>query len=194
MNDQDFQLWSSAYLYGYCVIKPQTGIAKSFQLSRGISRLQGWPSDAACKMDDSFPKDTDLPDVVTGVGWLVVSARVQALLASLKVASVEYLPLQILNHKGKLAAKDYFIVNPIGQVDCVDVAASKVMWNTINPELISVCASLVLRADAVPHDLSIFRPKHLPQHIFVRTSLAQRLAQEGFLGLHFRDPSTFNGS
>jgi hypothetical protein len=194
MTDPDFQLWGSTYLEGFCMIHPPGGVAKSFQLSRGISRLQGWADDAACRMDDEFPKDIEVPDNLCGAGLVVVSARVREFLQSVNVPDLEYLPVRVLNHKGKVAAPDCAIVNPLGQVDCIDIAASGVTWNQINPELISICKGLVLRADAVPAEVQVFRPKHRPSSVFVRTALARRMIDAGFTGLNFRDPISFDGS
>jgi hypothetical protein len=194
MTTAAFKIWDSVYIEGYCVIRPPEGVPKAYELSRGISRQEGWSPDMTSKMSKEFPKDIALSDNLRGAGLVVISKRLREALPETPPAQLEFLPLRIMNHKGKIAADDYAIANPIGLVDCIDLEASNVTYNQINPQLISACDRIVLRADAVPAELQLFRPRHLPMKVFVRAELADRLQQAGFIGLNFRDPADFNGS
>jgi hypothetical protein len=111
-----------------------------------------------------------------------------------RVGNVEYLPVQILNHKKKLASKDYFILNPLSVVDCVDIEASEVEWDVIRTDFIESCASLVVRDSLVPADVHVFRPKHLESDILVRSELVNALTAAGLEGLLFTRAEDFQGA
>jgi len=194
MVAEPFLIWSSQYVEGQCVIRAPEGLKKNFQLKRGISRLEGWPAKAVCAMSDDFPKDIALSDNLYGAGMTVVSKRVKEALEAGSVKDVEYLPVHIQNHKGRIASSDYFIVNPLGTVECVDVKASKVKWNDINPELLSSCEQLVIKTNAVPAAKHLFRPKHVPYILLARSELAKQMERAKFTGLSFRDPLEFDGT
>jgi hypothetical protein len=102
--------------------------------------------------------------------------------------------VQILDHKGRVASADYFLLNPLTTVDCIDTKASGVSWNDINPVLIESCKKLVIKVRAVPEDRHVFRPTHAPFIVLVRSTLAEALGQAEFVGLRFRDPVDFQGS
>jgi hypothetical protein len=188
-----FLLWKSKYLEGFCVVTAPAGIDKVYELNQGVSRADGFPADAACEMNSDFPKDIQLSDNLYGAGFAVVSNRLKEELEQQRVNNVEFLPIKIINHKGRIAAKDYFIVNPLDVCDCIDIDKSGVKWNSIAPDKISRCQSLVLRPDQVPPEFQIFRLKFWPNLIAVRSALADRLTSAGFSGLCFRNTETFKG-
>ncbi|MCC6418737.1 MAG: hypothetical protein IT429_10920 [Gemmataceae bacterium] len=188
-----FLLWRDAYEEGFCKVNAPQGIERLFELSRGVSRAAGFPDDAYCEMDADYPKDIQLSDNLYGTSYAIVSLRLRQELEKAGVANVEFLPIKILNHKGRVASKDYFLMNPLTVCDCIDVDKSGVKWNAIAKDKISRCAGLVLRADQVPPDCRMFRPKFWTNLILVRTELADQLSAAGLLGLVFRKPQTYKG-
>jgi hypothetical protein len=193
MANSKFLIWESEYEEGYCVIKAPVGVEKAYQLDEGVSRIEGWSSDIVCKMNQEFPKDIQLVDNLYGAGLVVISKYIRELLISEQVKSVEYLPVTILNHKGRIASKDYFILNPLDVVDCIDVEKSAVEWNLIDTDLIDSCEKLVLKANLVEEHFDIFRPKFWPYLILIHSELTDKLFNAGFTGLYFRDPLEYTG-
>ena len=178
---------------GICKLRGLNGVENDFELDEGISRVEGWPDDASSAMSPRYPKDIGLADSLYGAGFLVASAAVRKLLDDASVARVEYLPLRIINHKGRVASADYFIVNPLAVVDCIDAAASVVKENPLDPGSYSGCKQLVLRDSEVPPELAVFRCLHWPAVIVVRKSLADQMTAAGLTGLHFMEPLTYTG-
>jgi hypothetical protein len=178
---------------GVCKLKGLSGVEDDFELDEGISRLDGWRDDASSAMSPRYPKDLGLADSLYGAGYLVVSAAVRKLLEEAAVARVEYLPLRIINHKGKVASADYCIVNPLAVVDCIDATASVVKENPLDPGNYSGCKQLVLRETEVPAELAVFRCLHWPAVIVVRKSLADRMTAAGLTGLHLMEPAAYTG-
>jgi hypothetical protein len=194
MSNPDFKVWQSRYVEGYCVVRQPAGVTKSFQLSSGVSRAIGWPMGLVCRMSDDFPKDIQLADSLFGAGLVVVSQRTRALLETANTPDLELLPVGIADHKGRVAADNYVIVNPLKVVDAIDVDASGVVWNLIQSDLIDSCQQLVIDAARVPSALLVFRLRHLEHEVIVRGELARQLEAVGLVGLALRDPAQFTGS
>jgi hypothetical protein len=188
-----FMIWSNAYLEGFCVVKPPTGIKKAYQLDEGISRADGWPSDVTCRMSPDHPKDIELTDNLYGSGLAVISGRLKAALTEERVNHVEFLPLTILNHKGRVASANYAIMNPLDVCDCIDIGKSGVKWNPIDTESIMSCERLAIKEETVPADWKVFRPKFATVCTLIRTEILERLASTGYKGIHGVDPLQYTG-
>ena len=110
------------------------------------------------------------------------------------VGNVEYLPVQILNHKKKVASKDYFLMNPLSVVDCIDVEASEVEWDVVRKDFIESCESLVIQGPRVPADVHVFRPKHLRVgRIWCGPSWWTRSTKQGSRACSFTPAEDFQG-
>jgi hypothetical protein len=189
----EFFIWEDDYEEGYCVVKPPLRIAKAYQLGEGKPRSADWPADARCEMDPDFPEDIQLSDSLYGAGLRVISDQLKSFIEREQAKHIEYLPLTIINHKGRVASKDYFILNPTGVIDCIDIQQSNVEWNPIDSKLIDECDQLVIDGDHVPSDRFVFRPKYLPSLILVRKTLADKIKANSFTGVFLKPPSDYIG-
>lgn len=181
----DFFLWRSEYNEGVCVIKDPP-LDAPWELDEGKPRLAEFPEEMPCAMSSSFPKDLALVDNLYGSTLTVVSARLRdVLLANAPHHRIEFLPVQIVNHKGRSASKDYFVLHPLEIVDCIDQKKSGLEWNQITANLINGCRGLVLNHEAIPESLFIFRLKYWGENIVVRQDLADKLTSAGLSGLSF---------
>lgn len=188
----DYLVWEVDPTGGYCALKYLGNVTDEYELKRGISRAKGFPSDACFHMDDSHPKDVKLADNVYNLDrMLVVSKQLKEFVESKKPKLTEFLPVTIYNHKGKIASRDYFIINPFNIQDCIDKEKSKIRWNKIDPELISSCFKLVIIPDKIDDSLVLFRPKNMPTIVMVREDLTKAISNEGFTGIRFRETDEF---
>lgn len=194
MDKMKFFIWSSVYKEGCCVIKEPVGVEKRYQLDEGISRADGWPADIVCKMNPEYPHDIQLANNLYGTGLAIVSKHIKEfLLIEEQINNAEFLPVTILNHKDRMASREFFIMNPLDVIDCIDIEESVVKWNAIDPTLIRSCEQLVLDEDRIPSDCKIFRPKFLLLRIIIRSELVEKLVSAGYTGLHFKDPLKYRG-
>ena len=190
----DFVVWRSCYEEGLCVIGNPHGLEDQFPLLDGVPLLTGWPEKVTCKMSPKYPKDIQLADNLYGCSYPIVSGRIKEQIAAADGGGqIEFLPVTILNHKGRVASTGYYFLNPVGSVDCIDIDKSRVKWNAIDNTVISSFEQLVLKEDAIPPGVAVFRPKHRTQTILASRSLADRLEADGFTGLYFMEPSQFQG-
>jgi len=194
LSSAKFLMWRNRYQEGKCVINAPAPVEDAYELNRGISRAESWPAGVTCVMDPEFPTDIELTDNLYGTNIIVVSERLRDALAGGNAADgVEFLPVSIVNHKGRVASNSYFVLNPPTTIECIDLKASKVKWNVLNKKLISTCERLVIDEKKVPAQVSTFRPRHLPMRILVRTEVAKSLEAAGLTGLHFGDLADFRG-
>ena len=176
-----------------CKLKSLSGAEDSFEIDEGISRLNGWPEDVHAKMDPRFPKDTGLADSLPGASFIVVSQKTRQFLEDEKVPRIEFLPMKILDLKGGVASADYFVVNPLTIVDCIDPDASGVEMDSLDKGAFCGCEQLILREVAIPADVPVFRFEHWRQVIGIRRELADRMKAAGLTGLRFIEPLKYTG-
>ena len=191
MND-DFLIWDSAVVPNACCLAQLVNVDDQFELPKGIPRAATFPSDAAFTMDPDFPNDMLLTDNLVNTDRLVIaSARLKTFLESQALQRVEYLPVTILNHKGRSASRDYFIVHPVELDACVDLGASDVEWSIIDPASIDSVTSLVIDEHALDPGVALFRPKPFYDIVLVRRPLAEAIDAQGFSGIRWIELSSY---
>jgi len=187
-------VWRKVYKEGFCVIANPEGFDKQFLLLEGIPLTECWPAGVVCRMSARYPKDIELSDSLYGGNYPVISKRLkEAISQGDGGARVEYLPVTILNHKERVASADYFVVNPLDTIDCIDKERSGVRWNNINPNVISSLKMMVLNEDAIPSNLGVFRPRHMLAAYLMSRGLADALTTQGFTGLSFTETEKYRG-
>lgn len=188
-----FYVFLADQLPGICTLEEIENVERDYEASRGVARANDWPDDALMRMNRNQKKDVGLADVLFAPGHRVVSKRLREAIEAAGEPTVEFLPITIMNHKDRVASRDYAVMNPLRIVDCIDVAASRVRWNAIDPSMISSVAALVLVPSAVPPAARVFRPKSWQSRVLIRKDLADELTAKGFTGMYFRDPLDFRG-
>lgn len=188
----DFKIWRSTRGDDFCVIK-DPDIEKSFELNKGVPRLGSMKEPARCNMDPAFPKEIRLSDNLYGATMPVISLRLKQILESAGKNKVEYLPVDLFNHKGRKEPEQYFVLHPLDVLECINLEGSGVEWNNITPDRISRCKGLVLNHSAIPENYTIFRPKFWGKLVLIRQDLVDMLLQKDLTGLVFRPVDGYTG-
>jgi len=185
-------IWEPEAAPGYATVQYLEGVEDVWELKRGLSVTERFPDDAAFRMNPAFPREVRLPDVVYNLDSLLVVARDAAKDVGLTEAPhIELLDVAVYNHKGRLAERPYVIVNPLGTVDCLDLEASEVEMNPVDPDLVSVCRGLVLDPGRLDPERPVFRPTHLPTRLLVTPEWMGRLQAGAPVGSSFWSPGTY---
>lgn len=192
----EFVIWTSRYVEGWCTLLRPEPYEDLYELDYGEPLAARWPADSYSRMDPDRPKDLQLADSVRCPYARTVSARLRAALEAAGGTGLEFLPLTILNHKGRVAARDYWIVNPPYTIDCIDLDASNARWagkmlDADDP--FAACDRLALRPEVVPAAVQVFRPRFKPNLLLMRRPLAAALAAAGHTGLAFGEPDAYRG-
>ena len=189
----DYLIWSVDMPDGYCVCLGMDGFEESYKIMYAQPVAEHYDGEAFFEMSPDFTKDIALADNVKNTGYILVSDALKKVLEEMVTNRVEYVPVRIINHKGRVASEDYFVVNPLDLCDAIDFEQSDVEWNSIDPNVLSDCYELVLHEDRIPSDYTLFRLKHFPTEVLLRRDVVERLEAEGFTGLRFIEVEDFDG-
>ena len=182
----EFVIWRYKDTPGACALKELRGLDKTYRLNNGTSFAAGFPAGVTVHMDPDSPDDMLLVDNVLNADLVIVaSKRLQECVRAYQPACVEYLPVDVIDHKGRIASKDYGIIHPIKPVDAVDKAQSIFEASLLDDDDIDSFERLVLKESAIPGDRHLFRLKGFWNITLVRRSLAEALAKEKFSGLRW---------
>src|SRR5687767_8578816 len=114
-------LWRELATPGYCKLGSPK-LWSTVKLHAGESVVADYPGGLSYQMSDLFPDDILLSDNYQVAGQIIVSSKLKAYLQqALPDHALEFLAVSILNHKGRVASDEYFIVHPVGTQDCIDL-------------------------------------------------------------------------
>jgi hypothetical protein len=171
-----------------CVLGDLTGVDRVFELNKGVSRhdLLERSDKVAFRMNAEFPNDTVLTDSLINTDRLLVgSLRLKQFLQARGSKKIEYLPVEIIDHKGKIASRDYFIIHPVEPVNCIDTEKSGVVWNPVVKGKIRRLNKLVLDESRIDPDRELFRPDLFFDVILVRRDVAEAVGSQQFTGMRW---------
>ncbi|MCP3137895.1 imm11 family protein [Pyxidicoccus xibeiensis] len=131
-------------------------------MSTGIAMGDKYPPDAKWYMSDESP-GIKMPSLIATVtNMLVVERRMKEVIERTGVP-MECLPFTLHDHKKRVARTDYFIINPLGSFDCLDLKQSEIIYD--DDEVVAV-EKLVLSPEKLRAAPDIFRVKEDP-HVYV---------------------------
>ena len=180
-----YVIWKSdTNIPNACVLGEFKRVDKSFQLRKGVPRAATFQEDASFTMHEDHPYDTLLTDSLNNIFMMIVaSRRLKEFLEARALKQVEYLPVTILDHKGRPASRDYFIIHPVNPVDCLNIDECNARWGHIDKNSIKFVKRLVLDVSKIDPERELFRPKYYHKVILVRQDLAEAIDREGFTGI-----------
>ncbi|AEI64023.1 imm11 family protein [Corallococcus macrosporus] len=115
----------------YCFIDDypsEVGI-KSYKIGKGLMLGADYPAASRVYMTERYT-GIQLSDLIENAcGMLIVSKRIKETFEQVNNGPTEYLPLTICNHKKRVASTDYFIINPLGTIDCLNLKASTITYH-----------------------------------------------------------------
>ena len=170
---------------------PKT-IKKQYQLIEGVSRIDDWPDEVIFQFSRSRPEGMNLTDWIENPsGWLLISNRFKSLLEDFNPKHIEYLPVSINNHKGRIASKDYWIANFTTLTKAVDRELSDFDEDPVDADEIFTFEKLILQEEILISGDEIFRLKELPRLILARQDLVERINKNGLTGMIFVETRKF---
>lgn len=169
-----------------------TGFEKISRLWRGEPLAGEFPGDAGFKMRADFPENTVLTDSLSNLNSLIVgSQRLREFLEGRKVSHIEYHPVTVRDHKGKVIKSQYYIINPISNVDCLDLPASGAVMSRVKTTKVQFIKKLVLRDQALDVSRQIFRITNFDMITLVREDLAAAMDNAEFTGVRWIEASKY---
>jgi hypothetical protein len=100
---------------------------------------------------------------------------------------IEYVPFTLYNHKNRVHSTDYFVVNPIGAVDCIHRQASDIEYfvkpgSPADGKILSI-RRLVFDASKVATAPALFRIQGQPRAYVINQALADTFKAKQFTNI-----------
>ncbi|NTX60212.1 hypothetical protein HUA74_06025 [Myxococcus sp. CA051A] len=117
------------------------------------------------------------------LGYLFVSARFRHVLESSAGVDIEYLPLRLINHKGRRQPGEFFIANVLGTLDCMDMQRSEYEPSALRKGEVFGLRKLELEVGRIEPSRNMFRLTTMPRLILVRQELVRAMEQAALTGV-----------
>ncbi len=115
-----------------------------------------YPQSVEWQMSKEVPGKR-LPSLIgTACNYLVVASPLKEVLER-SGAAVECLPFTLLDHKKRVASRDYWIVNPLAVFDALDLSRSEITWSQQVPGTVVSLETAVLARAKLASAPALFR-------------------------------------
>lgn len=144
----------------------------TYRMSKGKMMGDDYPKNAKIYMDDDN-SGIKLPSLIGNTNsFLIASKEVKEVIESLNSDPTEYLSFDLYNHKKRIASKNYFIINPLIILDCLNIEKSEIEWE--EDEVVGI-DKFILDPDKLKSAPDIFRIKEEPFRYVISHKLALEL-------------------
>ncbi|HZH17627.1 MAG TPA: DUF1629 domain-containing protein [Archangium sp.] len=170
-----------------CLVEdPPKGIGlRRFTMAKGKPAKPFYPAEPKVFLREENPGLKLCSLLGNTLSYLMVSSEMMKVIEELCVGSeIEYLPIDLYDHRERLYSKDYFIINPLGAVDCLDEAASGISYGE-EGSVIDI-KQYVLDAAKLKQAPSLFRIDKQPGELVVDERFAQAVKKHGFTNVLLR--------
>jgi hypothetical protein len=145
-----------------------------FCASRGEPMAEHYPDDGHVVLSEKY--GLRLTDFISNtLNYIIASTRMKEVIEAHSNVPIEYLPLSLFNPRKRLQSSEYWIVNPIGDVDCVDLEKSDVRRGHDTGLITFIMEYQFLEERLRDTRPSMVRPKETPWEVFVDEPTAQAL-------------------
>jgi hypothetical protein len=159
------------------------GSPPGWKFKVGTSLAGQFPKKAWVRFSRQFADGRKLYDFQPNILEVpIVSPKVRRILDGAGVDNVEYLAVQVKDHKSKVIGSDYSIVNLLRPEEAIDMARSKVTVDPILPEQIGLLEKLALDRKKIDPEARLFRCKTMRTVILVRDDVREALEKGGVTG------------
>jgi hypothetical protein len=181
--------WDNEFERNNCRLSGLRNQLKYGEVYEGIPLAKKRKKPYVWAMDNEYKKNVRLTDsLMNDERTIVASPRLKELLAARVESGMEALPVHVLDHKGRVASKDYAIINILDLQDCLAVEESHVTYATMGGrEVLNSVRELVLKAKKISAGSKLFRVANFTRKIVVREDLADELIKGKFEGIRL-DP------
>jgi hypothetical protein len=191
---EEYVVWQHAIAPNACALEQLHGVEQKYTLQKGITLLDEFPDNAYFDMDPELPNDILLTDSLYNTSNLLVfSEALVSFLSELNMENLEFLPVKIMNHKGKFVDEKYYIFNVLNHQDCLDIEKSGAKLPRIKTGNIRKLKKLVLKEEKLDPSLDIFRVEKVPTATVVKKSLADKIDAMGFTAIDWVSLDEFDG-
>ena len=182
----NYVIWKSKADERACRLSTITNFDEGWKLLRGVPVSGEFPANVQFAMNADFPRSTMLTDNLQNINMQIVgSQRLCDLIESHQPAALEYLRVDVVNHKKRAISEPYFIIHPIEPVDCLVISKCNPEWRIIGKDQIDDVGKFVIDEQLIPADRLLFRPRQFYRNILVHRRLAKAIDAAGMTGIRW---------
>ena len=183
----DYFIWEAERRPEYCILDRLPGGNKAMFRPR-VGRLMG--GDYEETLDFEMSPDLGgigLADLVRNtLGFYVTSTTLKTVLEAESGAEFEFLPIRIVNRRGRPEPDAYWIANLVDrQVTCANLGASEMRESSMRKGRYTSLKRLQIDTDKIDPEFRIFRLQELPKLFIVRDDLKLAIEESATTGSLF---------
>lgn len=180
----NFVIWAYPLVANSATLADCKGLNDAYKIHDGESLTTLDSKDIYFFMNPEWPESIILIDNLLNQNALtIVSERLKTFIAGLDIGFIEFCPINIINHAGEKTDSQYYLMQAIELVDCLDKKNSDFRFSRIAEDDICRLRKLVIVESAIPHNRPVFRMKHFGRVLFFRRDIAEQLSAAGFTGV-----------
>jgi len=182
----DFFLLKTEFDPKNCVVdKMPAGTTQEFRIKAGEKMGTRFPKRAAMRMSKDYPGQRVTDAIANTFDFFMVSDRLKNVVAAMRPDAVEFLRFDLENHKKAAVAGDFWIVNLLGSIACVDAKGTEGKKSSIEPDQYLLLKRLQIVASAVPKGVHLFRLGEMTSKIVASAAFVDAAKQAGVRGLRY---------
>ena len=178
----------------YCLLEgaPENCGVNYYRMAVGEPMADYYPANAEFHMSEESPSIKMGSLIGSTKSFLILHESVVEVIKQFcQEVEIEYLPFTLFNLKGRVHRKDFYIVNPIGTVDCLNHGASKIErfhqeGDPYDGDVIEI-DEIVLDPQKLQNAPALFRIREDPSNYFIDENLAKAFTQSGFKNIILED-------
>jgi hypothetical protein len=150
-----------------------------------------FPKDLRFTADPNYPRSRKLIDHFGNTESVFpVSPRLKAFLEEQRLPDLQFIPVEMLDHKRQVLAT-YYLMHLTALIDCIDIEKSDACENKLRQGTFRSVDKLVLDERRIPADARLFRIARLYNAVAVRRDLANQITEAGFVGVAWREVAKY---
>lgn len=191
MNER-FTIWNFADVPKAYVPDTLLKVGSKLALRTGVSFADQMPQDMKFTADPDYPDDFLMLDSFGNTQSVIpISPRLKAFLEAKGIPRLEFLPVDLLDHGGKVIA-NYFLLHSTQVIDAIDKTQTELEVDDLNEQMFSTVENLTLLDERIPPETQIFRVKGLYDVTCVSRELAREIDALGFTGIEWEETSEYS--
>jgi len=171
----------------YCLLEraPENCGVNYYRMAVGEPMADYYPTNAEFHMSDDSPSLKIGSLIGSTKSFLILHESVVHVIKKFcQEVEIEYLPFTLFNLKGRVHSTDFYIVNPIGTMDCLNHGTSKIErfhqeGDPYDSDVIAI-NEIVLDPKKLQNAPALFRIREDPSIYVIDEHLAKNFAQSGF--------------
>jgi hypothetical protein len=156
-----------------------------YKLSEGVSMGESAPQDLKLNMSEDEPGFQISDFIFNTLNIQIVNQRAKKLIEDYTHCDIEYIRFSLINHKGRVASDECYIINVIGTIDCVDKDKTEGEWHPVEPTTYQFLDKLVLDENKIPPTSNLFRISVFPKVLIIRDDLREIFEKNNVSGIEY---------